>query len=493
MNLTWRELNLLLYVDFYTFVQRAFAQLNPTAPFVPSAHLEVLCAKLDAVRQGKIKRLIVNVPPRSLKSVCASIALPAFWLGQDPSAQILTVSYAAELALKLAGDCRSVMAADWYKNVFTTRLSAQKNAVNEFMTTQQGVRLSTSVGGVLTGRGADVIIIDDPLKPEEALSETQRRHVNEWFDHTLYSRLNSKVDSAIIIIMQRLHEDDLVGHVLGQEPWEVLSFPAIAEQDESIVFETPAGMKRFSRRAGEVLQPDREPQAVLDSLRQSMGEYHFSGQYGQRPMPLGGGMIKEKWFARYDTLPEKFDGVLQSWDTANKATELSDYSACTTWGLKGKDAYLLHVLRKRMNYPELKRAVIAQWQLHRPTTILIEDKGSGIQLIQELQQENIAAVKRYVPETDKIVRMHAQTAMIENSRVLLPRQAPWLADYLNELMRFPRGKYDDQVDSTSQALAWIQVGQQEPHILVYYRMLAGQKRGKKGPDSDEDRTLIIPG
>src|SRR5215472_8065752 len=225
---------------------------------------EVIAAKLMAVRQGRIKRLIINLPPRHLKSLMASIAFPAWCLGHDPSAQILCVSYAQDLADKLARDCRSIMMSRRYRQIFATRLATQRQAVEEFITTRQGYRLATSTGGVLTGRGADIIIIDDPLKPEEALSQAQRKAGNEWYDHTLYSRQNDKRRGAIVIIMQRLHEDDLVGHVLAQEPWEVLSFPAIAEADEEHQIETIWGLESFTRRRGEALHPDREPPETLD-------------------------------------------------------------------------------------------------------------------------------------------------------------------------------------------------------------------------------------
>ena len=197
-----------------------------------NGHFEVIAAKLAAVCQGKIRRLIINLPPRHLKSLMASIAFPAWCLGHNPSAQILCVSYAQDLADKLARDCRGVMLTPWYRGIFATRLAAHRQAVQEFITTRQGYRLATSTGGVLTGRGADFILIDDPLKPEEALSKAPLQACNQWFVHTLYSRLNDKRSGVIVIIMQRLHEDDLVGHVLAQEPWEVLSFPAIAETEE---------------------------------------------------------------------------------------------------------------------------------------------------------------------------------------------------------------------------------------------------------------------
>jgi hypothetical protein len=280
----------------------------------------------------------------------ASIAFPAWCLGHDPTVQILCVSYAQDLADKLARDCRGIMMSPWYRRIFPTRLAPHRQAVQEFITTRQGYRLATSTGGVLTGRGADIILIDDPLKPEEALSDTQRQSGNEWYDHTLYSRLNDKRHGAIVIIMQRLHEDDLVGHVLPQEDWEVVRFSAIAEADEAHEIETILETKRFRRRQGEALHPEREPLEVLDRIRRTVGEYHFAGQYQQSPAPLGGGLVKLEWFKRYrkDELPERFDRIVQSWDTANKATELSDFSVCTTWGAKGKELFLLNVFRRRL-------------------------------------------------------------------------------------------------------------------------------------------------
>ena len=278
------------------------------------------------------------------------------------------------------------MTSPWYRRIFPTRLAAHRQAVQEFVTTRQGYRLATSNGGVLTGRGADIILIDDPLKPEEALSDTQRQAANDWFDHTLYSRQNDKRRGAIVIVMQRLHEDDLVGHVLGQEPWEVVSFPAIAEEDEVHEIETIWGPHSFTRKRGEALHPAREPLATLDHIRRTIGEYNFAGQYQQSPgaarRRAGQGRVVQA-LSRKD-LPERFDRIVQSWDTANKASELSDYSVCTTWGIVGKNLYLIGLLRRRLEYPALKRAVREQQNLYDANVVLIEDKASGTQLIQEL-------------------------------------------------------------------------------------------------------------
>src|SRR5213075_2425208 len=304
-----REFDAILRSDLGYFAERCFYELNPQAAFLTNWHIEVIAAKLAAVRAGKIRRLIINLPPRHLKSLIASIAFPAWCLGHDPSAQILSVSYAQDLADKLARDCRSIMMSPWYRQIFRTRLAPHRQAVQEFITTDQGYRLATSTGGVLTGRGADIILIDDPLKPEEALSDLQRNAANDWFVHTLYSRLNDKRSGAIVIIMQRLHQDDLVGHVLAQEPWEVLSFAAIAEEDEVHRIETIWGPRCFTRRRGEALHPDREPLETLEHIRRTIGEYNLAGQYQQSPAPLGGGMVKAEWFKRYreNERPECFD------------------------------------------------------------------------------------------------------------------------------------------------------------------------------------------
>src|SRR5215469_13035496 len=329
------------------------------------------------------------------------------------------------------------------------------------------------------GRRSD--LIDDPSKPEAALSTALRRACNEWYDHTLYSRLNDKRYGRIVIIMQQLHEDDLVGHVLAQEPWEVVRFPAIAEADEVHEIQTIWGPRCFRSQSGEALHPEREPLATLERIRRTIGEYNFAGQYQQSPAPLGGGLVKAEWFKRYDEneQPERFDRIVQSWDTANKATELSDFSVCTTWGVCGKKVYLLGLLRQRLEYPALKRAVREQQNLYGANTVLIEDKASGTQLIQELIADGCHGVTRYQPTTDKIMRMHAQTAIIENEFVQIPQSAPWLAEYLHEMTVFPNGKHDDQVDSTAQFLEWFQKPFPGQNIFEFYRSEYEKRKHQK--------------
>lgn len=303
-------------------------------------------------------------------------------------------------------------------------------------------------------RGGNLVIIDDPLKPEEAISQVRREAVNGWYSRTLLSRLNNKASDAIILVQQQLHMDDLAGYVETLDDWVTLRLPAIAEEDAAI----PIGADRFhQRRAGDLLHPDREPQLVLDSLKLAMGSATFSAQYQQCPVPPDGEIVRWGWFRRYDAMPAaRTMSIYQSWDTASKPDEHCDYSVCTTWGVIGSDLHLLDIHRARLDFPSLKRAVISLAQQWRPHAIIIEDKGTGTALIQQLRAEahGIAYPTAFVPKDDKITRLHAQSARIEAGNVWLPQQEQWLEDLRAELAAFPHGRHDDQVDSISQFLAW---------------------------------------
>jgi predicted phage terminase large subunit-like protein len=444
--------------DLTTFTHRTFQTISPAQPYRHNWHIEAMAWHLQQCIQGGITRLLITLPPRYLKSICASVAFPAWVLGRDPSKRIVCVSYSAELAGKHARDCRTVMQTDWYRQAFpAVRISSAKNTELDFDTTGHGGRYSTSVGGTLTGRGGDLIIIDDPLKPDEAMSESRRNAANEWFDRTLYSRLNDKRQGVIILIMQRLHVEDLAGYVLGKERWTHLNLPAIAETQQQIQIGANAF---YTRNIGEILHEAREDRQLLDVTKASRGSFNFSSQYQQAPVPPEGELIKWDWFRRFDQLPllEPHDRIVQSWDTASTSGELSDYSVCTTWYVKGKDYYLIDVLRERLIYPDLKRRVIEHARRHNAGTIVIEDKGSGTSLIQDLRLDGTADVPHpiaFAPEHDKITRMSAQSSKIEAGQVYLPQQAVWLDDFRAELLQFPRGRYDDQADSLSQFLNWI--------------------------------------
>ncbi len=447
-----RVLEALLRNDFRPFLHKVFNTLAPGQTYVRTWHLEAIAWQLERVRRGEVKRLIINMPPRSLKSIAASVAFPAFILGNDPSRRVICVSYSGDLAKKHSNDFRAVLESAWYPSIFpNTRIGASKNTESEIELTARGFRLATSVGGTLTGRGGDIVIIDDPLKPDDARSEPKRTAANQWFTNTLLSRLDDKRTGAIIVVMQRVHVDDLTGFLLEQsDEWEVLSLPAIAYNDE--VISLWKGGKHH-RKAGEALS-EREPLPVLEALKRQLGSDDFSAQYQQTPAPPGGAMVKRDWIKRYSDLPPASERLLtlQSWDTASKGGPGNDWSVCTTWFVcRTKEMYLADVWRQRVDYPALKASVKALARQWRASRILVEDAGAGISLVQELRREiyGIIAVR---PEGDKESRMAVASAKIEAGQIFLPYRAPWLPDLEAELFAFPGSRHDDQCDSISQAL-----------------------------------------
>ena len=441
-----------LRCDFTSFVRKVFVTLESGQPFIPTWHLEAIGYQLERVRRGENKRLIINMPPRSLKSMTASVAFPAFVLGHNPSRRIICVSYSGDLAKKLANDFRAVAEARWYRELFPGTRIGQKDSESEIELTARGFRLATSVGGTLTGRGGDLIIIDDPLKPDDAYSETKRNAANGWFKNTLLSRLDDKRTGSIIIVMQRIHMDDLTGFVASQsDEWEVLNLAAIAEVDEFIPI---SDTEVHRRRVGEALSPVREPLSVLENMKAQLGSDAFSAQYQQMPVPPGGAIIKRHWIKRYAELPlqRECSLILQSWDTAHKVGPENDFSVCTTWFIShNRRWYLIDVWRKRVDYPELKAAVRSLASEHAANRVLVEDTGAGTSLVQELLGvvDGILAAK---PDCDKTTRMSVVSAKFESGLVFLPERAPWLADFEAELFAFPGSRHDDQCDSVSQAL-----------------------------------------
>jgi predicted phage terminase large subunit-like protein len=303
----------------------------------------------------------------------------------------------------------------------------------------------------VTGRGADLIIVDDPLNAIDSYSETARKRVIEWYRGTLVSRLNDKEKGSIIAVMQRLHEEDLAGHLRDQGGWDCLDLPAIAFDDEIILLRYG---KTHRRGAGDILHPERESREALEKIKSEIGSLLFSAQYQQRPTPPGGAMIKRYWVQRYSEPPQRQDilQIVQSWDTAIKAGPENDWSVCTTWAqTKNGRLYLLDVWRDRVDYPTLRATVRSLHEKWRPSTMLMEEAGTAIGLIQELEYEimGLIAVK---PDRDKIARMAIASAKFEAGNIYLPVEFPWLADLEAELFAFPGSRYDDQIDSISQAI-----------------------------------------
>ena len=306
-QLEGQVLDAVLRSHFPSFLRKVFSTLSPGQTFESGWAVEAMAYQIERLLSGDERRLIVNLPPRSLKSIAFSVALPAFALGLDPRLRIICVSYSIELAKKLANDFRAIVESEWYRRIFPgTRIGRFKNTETEIEFTERGYRLAVSVQGTLTGRGGDLIIIDDPIKPTDALSEPTRNSVNQWYLNTLLSRLDNKATGRIVIVMQRVHVEDLTGFVLdGPEDGTVLKLPAIGIVRESI----PIGPERFHERLpGEVLWPGREPRSVLERYRLQLGSDVFSAQYQQEPMPPEGAMIKRQWVQRYDTPPARTAG-----------------------------------------------------------------------------------------------------------------------------------------------------------------------------------------
>ena len=444
----------LLRSDLRYFVWKSFQTILPGTPYLPNWHVDAIVYQLMRVQAGDISRLLINQPPRSLKSICVSVAYAAWLLGHDPTRRVIVVSYSNEFAAELHRQFRMVVDAPWYRALFPGMRPARDSGT-ELVTTAGGSRYATSVGGTLTGRGADLIIVDDPLKAEDAMSEQARKRVIDWYAGTLVSRLNDKENGPIIVVMQRLHENDLAGHLLGQGGWEHLDLPSIAVEDFVIPL---GGGKLMTRRVGDILHPERESKDALDRIKAEIGSLQFSGQYQQRPVPLEGNLIRRDWFRYYNHLPQDpGNHITQSWDIAMMTGDANDYSVCTTWQMIKSDYYVLDVFRARLQYPDLRRKLASLAAKHGAGTILIENAGPGMALLQDLWRDLPRGMIRPIgrkPEGSKADRMVAQSAKIEAGHVHLPREADWLDSFLLELLAFPNGRHDDQVDSVSQFLQW---------------------------------------
>ncbi len=448
-----QALDFVLRSDFESFLQMCFLYLNPGAPFLPNWHIKAIAYQLDRVRRGEITRLIINMPPRYLKSLTVTVAFTAFLLGHEPWRRIFAISYGDDLSAKHASDFRSIMHAPWFKRAFR-KMRIRRSVDGELITTKSGFRKSTSVSGPLTGLGGDLFIIDDPQKPVEAQSEPRRNGLNQWFSNTLMSRLDNKETGAIIVVMQRVHMDDLSGFLSNSsDGWEVLSLPAIAEVEETILI---GNGEFYQRQVGEALHPALESLDTIRKQQQTMGPDIFAAQYQQSPVPPGGAMIKRVWLRYYDEVPERtyYAKAIQSWDTAAKDGAQNDWSVCTTWLVVDEQFYLLDLTRGRYEYPQLRDTAVALAERFSPDEILIEEASTGIALAQEMNQTHSYYINPIPVGRDKIGRLYVQQAKFAAGRVHFPRGAPFLAELEAELLAFPQARTDDQVDSISQALAY---------------------------------------
>lgn len=315
----------------------------------------------------------------------------------------------------------------------------------------------------MPGKGVDILIIDDPIKGSDAMSEVARAKVIEWFRNTAFSRLDSKEKSVIIVIAQRTHEGDLPGFLLETDPdWTHLNIPAIAVEEISY----PIGDGEFYvRPEGEALHAARESLETLSKIKNTIGSSNFATQYQQNPLPLDGNMVKQEWFKTYKTLPAA-SRIIQSWDTATETGAGKSYSVGITAAITENACFITDVVWGRMKFPDLKQEVIRQVQKHAPDLILVEKAASGIALLQELTESTNLPLKPVIPRLDKETRFSQITGQIEGGRLFVPEEAPWKSEFLSQLFAFPNGKYDDMVDALSQLLRWFAYHQPKGPLMT---------------------------
>ncbi|MEZ5654934.1 MAG: phage terminase large subunit [Sphingobium sp.] len=446
----------MLRLDFAFFLRVAFRELGGEGAYSHNWHIDAIIHQLDRVRMGANRHLIVTMPPRHLKSRTVSIAWVAWMLGHNPALSFLCVSYGQDLADDHARDCLRLMNSPWYCRAFPS-LVLTRRTMDDFRTSAGGGRMATSIDGVTTGFGADIIIVDDPIKAQDAMSQGARDKVANWFDETLMQRLNDQEAGAIILVMQRLHEADLVGTLKERGGWHELCLPAIAAKDETIPLPRNRG---YRRREGCALHPARQSLAMLLD-RKAANPFVFASQYQQDPVPAVGNIIEAGWLHTFElpSLDLAQGQIVMSLDTASKDNPFNDYSAFVVARVLGKSIHVIDVFRARLQYPALKAKTIELARLHGAKVLLIEDASSGQQLIQTLRAEEPAAVPSPIarrPEGDKIARLLGVSAMIQAGRLFVPDRAHWLGDYTSELLGFPAARHDDQVDATAQLLTWVQ-------------------------------------
>jgi predicted phage terminase large subunit-like protein len=416
------------------------------SPFQLARHHKLVVEKLEAVERGDIDRLMIFLPPRHGKSLAASTLFPAWYLGRHPDRSIIACSYGQELASDFGRRVRGYVTDQLHTTIFPdSRVVDDSNAVHRFGLTRGGNYYAVGAGGPITGRGADLLLIDDPIKSrEDANSAAFRRGLQSWYESVAYTRLQP--GGAIVLIQTRWHQDDLAGWLLREhasEGWDVVSLPAIAETGDAL-----------GREEGAPLWPEQFPLEVLERIREAIGTSAWLSLYAQRPVAEEGAIFKRGWFKTFSTEPE-LKRIVFSLDTAFKTGKQNDYSVIAVFG-EAKDGYfLLHVTRERLEFPDLKRRVVSLSDIMRPHAVLVEDAASGQSLIQALKSETRLPILPVKPMGDKVSRANAVSPLVESGRVYLRDQAAWLNDFLEELTSFPAAPHDDQTDAFCQALSYL--------------------------------------
>jgi predicted phage terminase large subunit-like protein len=463
--------------SFREFVEQAWHVLEPGTPFVDGIHVEAICHHLQAVTEGKIRNLIINVPPGHAKSLLAAVFWPAWVWIDHPQARWLFSSYREPLATRDSVKCRRLIESDWYQERWGARyqLSGDQNQKSRFENTTTGYRVVVPMFSG-TGERGDYVVVDDPHSVDQAESDVERRNAIEWWNGSMATRLNDFATGHKVVIQQRLHEADLTGDLLIKGGYELLCLPAEFEPERRC--STSIGWSDPRQNFGDLLWPEKVTRTTLGELKVSLGSYRYAGQYQQRPAPAEGGIFKRLWWrywrpAHLDLppvqvrmpdgevlsiqavpVPASFDTMIQSWDMTFKDLATSDYVVGQVWGAVKADRFLLDQRRDRMDMPTTKEAVKElSYRWPKAGTKLVEDKANGPAVIQELRHD-VAGLTEVNPEGGKIARAHAVSSQIESGNVYLPHPAiaPWVPAFIEEAAAFPTGRNDDQVDAMTQAL-----------------------------------------
>jgi predicted phage terminase large subunit-like protein len=444
------------------FFRCSWDVLEPKKVLHRGWYQDAIAEHLEATLNGQIKRLIINIPPRHAKSNMVTVSWPVWCWIHRPELRFICFSYANSLSTKHSVDRKSLIGSRWFQGHWSRsfQLAEGQNLKTEFANNMRGHMTATSLHGAATGKGGNILIIDDPHNPKRADSDQMREADLQQFDRTVRSRLDDQENGAIIIVMQRLHENDLTGHVLAEEPgeWTHLKIPSIATRRQTITY-PKSGQVRI-RNVGDVLLPEYQNKARLRKILRGMGSYGFAGQHQQEPSDPSGGILKRKWWKRWETLPPRFDRMITSADLSFKDSQDSAYCCFQAWGKKGADHYLLGQVRDFMEFSvALKEFEKFCQKHHRIHEHVVEDKANGPALISMLKKK-IAGLVPFTPDRSKVARARAVSPTLESGNVYLPAdedEHPWVEDFIAECATFPKGTFADQVDTFTQALLRFQM------------------------------------
>lgn len=438
---------------FRKFARQAWPVVEPATPFTDNWHFDAVADHLAGVSRNHIRRLLICIPPRHGKSTLVSILWTCWeWL-RNPARRFLFSSYSAELAERHSVACRRVIESQWYQQRWADRfqLTADQNEKNRYENNKSGYRLAIGVGGAATGEGGDILVVDDPHNVRYAESDTVRQTTVDWWTRAMSTRNNDPRTGARVIVMQRVHENDLAGHVLRQGGYETLILPTEYEGSTHV---TGIGWRDPRTQQGELLWKDRFGPAEVEEQKRDLGSYAAAAQLQQRPAPAEGGILKRHWWKLVREMPRQFDEMIQSWDCAFKETSSSDYVVGQVWGRIGADKYLVDQVRRRMDCPTTIQQIVRLSEKYpKAEAKLIEDKANGPAVIAMLKHQ-LTGLIAVNPGGGKEVRAHAVSPQIEAGNVYLldPEVAAWVAGFIDECAAFPQGANDDQVDAMTQAL-----------------------------------------